>query len=412
MKTFLRKMAKAVLSPLYFLLYYMSGLFPRDNKIWVFGSAGGRRFADNGKWFFLQCNESETKDIRCIWITEDEKTLNDINKLGLEVYYKYSLKAAFFCLRAGVYLYDAYVREINFVLSRNSIKVNIWHGSPLKKIEHDINRKDNMFYRAFHGSPLDNFKYLMKRPDIFVKGSFMVSTSKYVGDRFATAFNIEKSKVLLTGYPRNDILSAKYSASEKFLICEDYKKLKELKDSNKKLKIITYLPTSRSVYINFDLNSFWSNLSSFLGKTEDVIFVYKPHINDKLDKSSSDNEKIKLLNPKTDIYPILRLTDLLITDYSSVYFDYMITDKPVLFFPFDYDEYYSKVCDLYADYNEETPGIKAKSSEELFEILNRYLDNFSALKTTNYEKIKKKYNFYDDNLAGQRLFSELKSRIL
>ena len=74
---------------------------------------------------------------------------------------------------------------------------------------------------------------------------------------------------------------------------------------------------------------------------------------------------IKVINPEYDPYPLLKLIDVLITDYSSIYFDFMLTNKPIIFFPYDLEEYLMKSREMYFDYEEFTPGNKVFIQEDL-----------------------------------------------
>jgi len=72
-----------------------------------------------------------------------------------------------------------------------------------------------------------------------------------------------------------------------------------------------------------------------------------------------------LYDSSSDIYPLLPLTDCIITDYSSIYFDYLLINKPVIFFPYDYKKYIEYDRDLIFDYDTMTPGPKCYTQQEL-----------------------------------------------
>lgn len=81
---------------------------------------------------------------------------------------------------------------------------------------------------------------------------------------------------------------------------------------------------------------------------------------------SKDYSESILFYPTTDdIYPILSISDALITDYSSVYFDYLLLNKPIIFFVYDYEDYIKNHGDFMLDFDDFTPGVKPKSFEEL-----------------------------------------------
>ena len=119
-------------------IYFLSFLIPRNPKLWLFGSTFGNRFADNPKYFYLYCNQfhkdRKNGGIRAVWITKQKEIVKLLRKNGYEVYYRYSLKGIWCCLRGKVYIFDNYSKDISFWLSGGAVKINLWHGIPLKKI--------------------------------------------------------------------------------------------------------------------------------------------------------------------------------------------------------------------------------------------------------------------------------------
>ena len=119
-------------------VYWLSFLFPRNKKIWLFGSTFGRRFADNPRYLYLYVSQhKEELGLRPIWISHNEDVVQMLNSKGYEAYMYHSLKGIWFALRGKVYLFDNYSKDINFLQSGGALKVNLWHGIPLKKIQHD-----------------------------------------------------------------------------------------------------------------------------------------------------------------------------------------------------------------------------------------------------------------------------------
>ena len=82
-------------------------------------------------------------------------------------------------------------------------------------------------------------------------------------------------------------------------------------------------------------------------------------------RSKITGKNIYFVDPSSDIYPFLKHVDLLITDYSSIYFDFLLLDRPIIFFCFDLEDYLAKNRDMYFEYNKVTPGDKARNYAEL-----------------------------------------------
>ena len=98
-------------------VYWFSFLIPRDKKIWLFGSTFGRRFADNPRYFYLYVmqkysNSNQQDLVKAIWISENKEIVRLLSENGYPAQYKKSLKGFWLCLRAGVYLYDNYPKDI------------------------------------------------------------------------------------------------------------------------------------------------------------------------------------------------------------------------------------------------------------------------------------------------------------
>lgn len=109
-------------------IYWISFLTPRSKKKWVFGSTFGRRWADNGRYFYLYLSQHEKDKIRPIWISRGKSIVELLNRKGYEAYYVHSMKGIYYCLRAKVYVFDNYSKDISFWLSGEAVKINFWHG--------------------------------------------------------------------------------------------------------------------------------------------------------------------------------------------------------------------------------------------------------------------------------------------
>ena len=123
-------------------------------------------------------------------------------------------------------------------------------------------------------------------------------------------------------------------------------------------------------------------------------------------------DNIIMYDNSKDIQPLLKLSDVLITDYSSVYVDYLLLDRPVIFFPYDYEKYIQKDRDLLFDYDWITPGPKCYSQDELQKTLSDCIlgqkDDFVA----NREEIKNLAFKYKDGNASRRIWDYIKEKYI
>lgn len=343
-------------------VYGLSFLIPRSKKIWVFGSTFGKRFADNPKYFFLYLNQYHSEHVRAIWITKNKEIARLLISNKLEAYYLYSIKGIWHCLRAKVYIYDNYSKDICYTLSGGAKKINLWHGIPLKKIQKDnlfdYVRNPRSFFEKIYGIP--------RRITDEKSSHYVLTTSVNLEEIFSSAFRTEH--ILVAGYPRNDILISDYIHN---ILTEDEQiVVSKLKIQKVTKKIVLYMPTFRDSEDKFFDVVNIREFNEFL-KQNNIYLCIKLHPKSKLQRQFQliECNNILIANYQVDPYPLLQLSDILLTDYSSIYFDFLLTKKPIVFFPYDYDEYLSKSRDFYFEYQEITPGGKAFNQKELEELL-------------------------------------------
>ena len=392
-----------ILSPLWYIVYCFLYFMPRNKRNWVFGSGVGMNFSDNAKYLFLYC--SSEKAINCYWISKNKALVESLRSDGLKAYYKYSLMGIWLCISSKVYIYDSRTGSINHWTSSGAYKVSLWHGSPLKTIDRDITVKHNAFYIGNHTWGIKRYLVRMIMPEWFVVADLMIATSDKVKGYFNSAFGCKKIEV--TGYPRNDIifkpcLYAKHLMLEQNIIESIYTE-----------KTILYAPTFR------DTNRYdrktpmeWSRLNDLL-KNNDTTFLIKLHRHDYSMAMKEQYTHIRVLDNESDMYPLFSKVDLLITDYSSIFFDFLLTDKPVLFYPYDKDDYLTKDRSMYDEYDTVTPGHKAYDFNSFYEKLELFFKEPSALKESalDYDEIKKMYNKYNDSNGSKRTYEFITSNL-
>lgn len=361
-------MKKVIKTPFYFILRILlliSYIVPKNKNIWLFGSFGGS-FNDNAKYLFLHICENHP-EIKAIWISNNKNTVKFLQDKNFNSYYKWSIKGLFYSFIGKVYFYNAYISDINTWTHGNAVKVNLWHGTPMKKIEFDISR--GTISHIFNNSIKSKFFY----PNQYTKADYILSTSKKVSEIFSSAFRLDISQCLEFGYPRNDILT--YQKNKVIDFIKKYEPASSFKLVNtleKYEKIYVYMPTWRDDGSDFIKESKidFEVLNKVLAE-KNYCLILKLHNNTKLPIDLNDFENIILFDNKADIYPLLPFTHTLITDYSSIYFDYKLMDKEVVFFCFDKDEYI-KDREMYFDYNEIIKyELVANSFEKLISVIRQ-----------------------------------------
>lgn len=386
-------------------IYWLSFLTPRDKNIWLFGSTFGNRFADNPKYLYLYANQYKKDEIRPIWITHNKDVVQFLNDKNYEAYYYRSLKGIYFCLSGKVYVFDNYSKDISFWLSGGATKVNLWHGVGNKKINYD-----NKFDKVRH--PKNNwekFKTYLRRMSDEKPSHYVLATSPVKTQIFMSAFRVTKSHIIEAGLPRNDVL---LESKLQNLYTEKEKKLLDFITNKKKnnLKIICYMPTFRESEIELFSVMNFDKFNEFLEKNN-MIFLVKLHPKSTIINKFKDFKysNIKYADADIDPYIFLKHVDILTTDYSSIYTDFMLLNRPVVGFYYDYDSYSQDTRECYFDFDVYMPEQKAYNMDELMESIlsvmneDRYFEN----------RIKSKNRMFaiSNELACEKIYNAIRNII-
>ena len=337
-----------------------------------------RFLLDNSKYLYLNTFHNY-QNILPVWISYNKGLVGKLRKLGFNAYYAWSFRGTYFCLRAGFYFidhgfeYEGVFSPINIWLSGNAKIIQLWHGLGIKKIgTHDSKSFSNNFY--------ENLKY----PANYNINKYMVTPRSFAGI-FASAFQIPDRKVIISGLPRNDVFLNIHKPIE----ISNIEKFRSLKNIG---KILFYLPTFRdhggNPFEGHTINLF--EFDRFLERNN-CFLVVKMHKYDKSEVHINKYERILILPQDFDMYEILPLGDMLITDYSGVFLDFLMADKPIIFFPYDLKQFLKINRDLYFDYETFVPGPIASNFGELLNYIQVFFnseqpDNFKERR----ERLKKK----------------------
>ena len=391
-----------------FPLYFLSGFVSRRPDLWVFGSWGGYRFADNSASFFLYCQRELTKDVRLVWISRKSDIVSSLRDSGYEAHWIWSLRGIWCCLRAKLYIFDSFSKDINFWTSRKATKVNLWSGVPLKAFERDIDNPRSRYYRLFHGSLPERWFLAMMMPWHVDRPDLIIATSPETGYITRRAFDLPEESVVITGFPRNDVLFQ----SEESAAPSRLKWPVSFEDAvNTKQRIVMYLPTYRdsgNPYFNLD----WTDLDQLM-QTLNAIFFYKFHPDDKSTFRGRGSNIVEL-PMETDIYSMMAYTDALISDYSSIIFDYMLLDRPIIYYAPDMEEFTASSRSLIFDPIDIAVGPVCSTAAEFMQSLADVVNkaNGSPDEQAHWAAIRKRFNTYVDGESSRRTAEAIYSKLL
>jgi len=346
-----------------FPLYFLSGFFPRNTDYWVFGSWGGYRFADNAAAFFLHCQKTIGDQVKLVWVTKDRCIAKQLQEGGYAAYWIWSPGGVIACLRAKFHFFDGFIKDTNFWLSRGATRINLWSGVPLKVFERDIDTPDNRYYRLFHGSLVERWLYGMMMPWHVVKPDLIIATSAETANITQRAFALSPECVSVTGFPRNDVMMD----GAKSVIAINASLPRTFVDAVATGgTVFLYLPTYRDSgkeYMDID----WEQLDACMGRIGAKLFV-KTHPDDRTEiVVQCDN--IVQLPQATDIYDFLPHISALISDYSSIVFDFMLLNRPIIYYTPDLEEFLGSSRSLLFQPSELAVGPMCSTFEELMKSL-------------------------------------------
>jgi CDP-glycerol glycerophosphotransferase (TagB/SpsB family) len=360
------KLIKLITTLVKLFVYGFAHLVPKQKNLWVFGAWFGQRYSDNPKAFFEYINENQ-KHIQAVWITKDPDIVAQLKQNGHSAYLETSYcgllmqfraEFAFVCQSLHDDLYPA-------CISKKTKVVNLWHGLPLKKIMYDV-----------FGEQTDEKNIVGKLFDFIspyekIRNDYLLATSTETQNTLSKAFRLPKDRVLITGFPRNDVF------------------LNEKKKAIKSAYKCIYMPTFRGgigtecdlfAQYGFDVEQIDATL-----KENNIDLVLRMHPVNKppeyLINAIKSSSHITI-DSTADIFDSIADYDCMITDYSGGYFDFMLTGKPILFAPFDLEKYKQQERDLYYKYEDVTIGPYSYSWPEL---ITRIIEVRSQQLSANYE---------------------------
>lgn len=356
------------------VLYNVFSKLRVNQKLITFESYGGKNFSCNCKAIYDEIKEKKL-DYSCkIFInknvTLDEKYKEDIVYRGTIKWIYYTATSKYWIKNTGAYG--------GLPKRKNQIYINTWHsGSILKKQGYDI---ENVPLEK--RTPKDN----VKDWDWYVAGS--EEKAKVLNN--STGY---KGNTVVIGMPRIDYLINFKQ--------EDIKRIKKKLNIEQK-RVIFYAPTWRDNDVEGKNNS--SILDGIIIPDGYVMLVkFHPLVK----YTSINNEKIINVSKYNDINELFVIADVLISDYSSVIFDYSNLKKPIILYAYDFDEY-KDLRDFYIDYEKTMPGPIVKTIDELNEELTK-IDTISIRYREKQEKFYESYCSSNDGQATKRFIDLLVS---
>lgn len=359
----------------------------KDN--WVFcESFFGKSYSDSPKYIYEYLQKNYPGKYRFIWVIDNKKSKVPYKHRKVK---RFSIRYCYYLARCKYYIFNS--RQPVWIKKREgNVFLQTWHGTPLKKLVFDLEDINSATPRYKKQT------YKQSR-----SWDYLIAANQYSSDIFRRCFMYDKV-MLETGYPRNDIMH--YDNKEEFA-----RELKEKLGIPKDKKTILYAPTWRDdeyytkgqykFSLKLDLNLMRERMG------DEYVILLRTHyfIADSLDVTGLEDFAYNF-SDYDDISELYLISDYLITDYSSVFFDYANLKRPMLFFTYDLEKYRDVLRGFYIDIEEELPGPLLFTTEEIIDAFGR-IDEIEEEYRDKFDVFYEKYCSWEDGHASRKVANQV-----
>lgn len=369
-------------------LYKLARLLPLDPNVIVFESGQGRQFGDSPRAIYEELiRRGDTR--KKVWIYSGRLPNRDDNT----VVHKRHSPGFFWNLARAKY----WVNNHNFPhyihRRKHGVYIQTWHGTPLKRMFMD---QENFFGR--------DEGYIQRVKTASAQWNALLSPSPYATKAMQSAYQY-KGRVHELGYPRNDVLIGERADTVR-------QSVRQRLGIPAGVRVILYAPTFRDDQptnrgrFAFDWPFDPMNFHERFGP--DTVLLVRTHVlvSSKLVIPGEAKKSVMDVSGYPDIQELFLASDMLITDYSSSFFDYSILGRPMVFYAYDLENYRDNLRGFYLDYESEVPGPIVQTEEELFEAIEAGA-NMSLEQQSLIRGFAHRFAPQDDGMAAKRAIEEL-----
>lgn len=366
--------------------------FYKDPTLIMFESFLGKQYSDNPRAIYEYMSVNYP-GYRLLW-SVDKKHVQYFRDNEIPFVTRLSLSWLIYMSKATLWITNCRL-PLWIPKAKGTTYLQTWHGTPLKRLANDMDE--------VHMPSTNTAQYKKNFILEADKWDFLVSPNRYSSDIFKRAFQFN-GNLLETGYPRNDFLYSHNNES-------DQTELKQRLGIPLDKKVIFYAPTWRDndyhaqgkykFSLQFDCDEMYNALS------EDYVIILRLHylIADNLDLSKYKGFFYDF-SKHDDIRDLYTISDMLITDYSSVFFDFANLKRPMIFYVYDIENYRDNLRGFYIDFEREAPGPLVKTTSELISEINHCAgNNFNDIYNT--QEFRDRFCYLEDGNASQRVSDEI-----
>ena len=354
-------------------------------KNWIlFESFFGKSFSDSPKYIYEYISANLPGKYKCIWIINKRRTNIPFRHKKIK---RFSIRYYYYLARCGYIVFNS--RQPAWVVKREgNVFLQTWHGTPLKKLVFDIEDINS-------ATP----KYKQQVYKQSRAWDYLIAANGFSSETFKRCFLFDNT-ILNTGYPRNDIL---HSPDRDQIAAIMRRRLGIPEDK----KIILYAPTWRDdefydkglykfeLHLNLDL------MRKVLG--DEYLILIRTHyfIADSLDLSALSGFAYNV-SKYDDISELYLVSDILITDYSSVFFDFANLKRPMIFFTYDLEKYRDVLRGFYIDIEREVPGPLVFTTDEVIDAI-KGIDLVTKQYKERYKEFYNRFCGWEDGQASKKV---------
>ncbi|MTT30616.1 CDP-glycerol glycerophosphotransferase family protein [Terrilactibacillus sp. BCM23-1] len=368
------------------------GKLPARKGLVVFESFLGKQYSCNPRAIYEYLKENYPQ-YKLVW-SVDKRYIKNFEGKDVKYVKRFSIRWLFLMSRA-----QYWVTNSRFPLwipkPKHTTYLQTWHGTPLKRLAADMDE--------VHMPGTNTIKYKANFCKEASRWDYLISPNAYSTEIFARAFQFDKV-MIESGYPRNDILYTDNNFTEIF-------KLKQKYGLPQDKKIILYAPTwrddqfySKGKY-KFDLDLDLSLMREEFG--DEYIVILRMHylVAENLDLSPYEGFAYDY-SQHEDIRELYLISDILMTDYSSVFFDYANLRRPMIFFVYDIENYRDKLRGFYFDFEKTAPGPLVKTTAEVINSIREFEDNDFAV-PDNFNAFYDKFCYLENGSASKQVVDKV-----
>lgn len=363
------------------VLKSITGFIPKDKNLILFSAWFGERYADSSMYQFEYMLKHT--NYRVFWYTKNKELYLQLRNSGIPALYSNGLKSKWYQSRAIMLVSSVQVHDFNPFFLNKCIFFDLDHGFPGKPTglaQPNVTEEWKSWYL-----------FLRKGLDFY-----QTAANRHAADVQCVNYDSDYKHQIFANKPRIDVLFNKEL---------QYGKNESIENLKKNHRIISYLPTHRScgkVQINLsevlDLNEIQK-----ICEDSNTIFIIKKHFyhRNEIEDLGAYKNIVDLTQGEIDTQVLLAQSDVLVTDFSSCFNDYLALNRPIVFYAYDYDDYMANERDYYWKYDMIAAGYTAKSNGELVAALKALSSDWSDSKHENGRKEMRRF-YYDDDVEMGR----------